>query len=355
MYKILIIAGYPKISGVDFHRLVMPHNVLADNYNEFEISQATSIDYLDKEVINQFDLIIVNRVLSKANKTIECIKLLQELNVPYILDLDDDYKLPDWHILKQSALDFNQAAQIIQSCNNAIAVTVTHEFLANIILKETNQRNVFIVPNGIMPIGQFTPVEKDFKKLVYGWSGSITHFEDVLLLHDSLLYQYKYNADFKMAYGGYDSTDNHSKAIVGVLTCKGTASNNQFITYAATDVFQYGNFYNNINVCLIPLRNNRFNNCKSNLKLLEAGFKKCAVIISDVYPYSPDLEHEVNCLKVKKKNEWHKYITLLNKEPELAEKLANNLYEYIQKYHMNIIAEIRQTIYKKIIDGNNRN
>jgi hypothetical protein len=157
--------------------------------------------------------------------------------------------------------------QITESIKGAYAVTVTHDLLAKTIMAELGQQNVYVCPNQILPEGQFELKPTSLDKITFGWSGSITHFEDVLMLHDSLLNLYKNDNRFKMVYGGYDGTDHTSSAIAGVLSCKGTAPKDQFEIFPAKDVLEYANFYDFIDIALIPLRNNRFNNMKSNLKL----------------------------------------------------------------------------------------
>ena len=50
-------------------------------------------------------------------------------------------------------------------------------------------------------------------------------------------------------------------------------------------VSTYGHMYDHLDVALVPLVANEFNACKSELKIVEAGAKKCAVISSNVDPY----------------------------------------------------------------------
>ena len=47
------------------------------------------------------------------------------------------------------------------------------------------------------------------------------------------------------------------------------------------DTVNYGKSYNFIDVSLVPLQQNLFTACKSELKLIEAGFMKKAVIVSN--------------------------------------------------------------------------
>jgi len=354
MKVLIIVPSYPKISGVDYHRLFMPHNVLGTLHEDCEISLITEIDSQPIEFLQEFDIAVVNRFVSKIGQPIDLINKLREAGLRYILDLDDDWRLPNWHLLYSASRELNHAEQIAFAVNNAYAITCTHELLANSIRAELGHKNVHVITNGIFPEGQFEPKETNFDKLHFGWSGSITHFEDVLMMHDALRYLYtsEDKDKFRVVYGGYDGSDDTSQAIAGVLSCKGIAQEGSFLLYGSQPVTHYAEFFNHIDVSLIPLRNNRFNNMKSNLKLIESGFKKKAVIVSDVYPYSPILDHKKNCLVVKNKGDWYKHMKTLIDNPQMVVDLSCQLHEDVQEFHMNKIADLRYKLYDSISSVN---
>lgn len=341
MNILIVVPSYPKYSGVDYHRLVMPHNAMSEYC---EVSMINEIDTAERSFLEQFDLIVANRFISKTGNYKEVIEKLKGLK--WVLDLDDDYRLPDWHLLKGRSQELDHAYQISYSLSRATAVTVTHSVLAETLSAECGSRT-YVVPNGITPIGQFEPRLKP-EGINLGWQGSITHFEDVLMVHDALFSLYK-SHEFKFIYGGYDGTDQTSRAIAGVLSCKGTAPAHKFSFFPAADVVRYAEFYDLINIALIPLRDNRFNNMKSNLKLLEAGFKGCCAVVSDVFPYSPILTDK-NCLKVKKKKDWYKQIKRAIENPNLVKDLSEQLYQDVQEFHINKVAKTRFQAYDDIIN-----
>jgi hypothetical protein len=278
---------------------------------------------------------------------------LKEARVPYVLDIDDDYRLPEWHILQQASKNDKHPEKILQALHYAKAITTTHEYLSGTLKYEASQPNTFEIPNAINPEEEqykFTKRELDVVK--FGWSGSITHFEDVLLMHDGLLSLYnqnQYKDKFQVVYGGFSIDDETSRAIAGVLSCKGKATVEQFATYPSQPINDYARFYDTIDVSLIPLRNNRFNKLKSNLKLIESGFKKKACIVSNVHPYEPMLVHGKNCLVVKHKNDWYKNMTKLIDNPNMIEDLSEQLYLDCQVQHIDRIAEARFEAYKTIL------
>jgi hypothetical protein len=79
-------------------------------------------------------------------------------------------------------------------------------------------------------------------------------------------------------------------------------------------------------VALAPLLPSEFNRCKSNLKMVEAGFAGCALIVSDVAPYSQHLTDK-NCIAVKHNGDWNKAIKYLHENPNKAGDIALTLHE----------------------------
>ena len=351
MKILIIIPSYPKISGVDYHRLLQPHKRMAEMFKEtVDMYQINEIDTATIEFLQGFHLIVANRFISRVNGP-AVIEKLKEANVPYVLDIDDDYRLPEWHILAHQAKSERHAEKILQALHYAKAITTTHEYLSGTLKHEASQPNAFEIPNAINPKEEQYQVKKrTFDIVKFGWSGSITHFEDVMLMHDGLLSLYnqeQYN--FQVIYGGYSKDDEMAKAIAGVLSCKGKAAPNQFSTYPSVSINEYAKFYDEIDVSLIPLRDNRFNKLKSNLKLIESGFKKKACIVSNVHPYEPMLKHGKNCLVVKHKNDWYKNMVKLIENPNMIEDLSEQLYNDVQVQHIDRIAELRYKTYKQIL------
>jgi glycosyltransferase involved in cell wall biosynthesis len=349
MKILVVVPSYPKISGVDYHRLVVPHNYIAKNF-ECTIDMVTEIDSSKEEFLKEYDLIVANRFISKTLNTEQLIAKLKDTNVPYIIDLDDDYQLPSSHILYEQTKK-KHPYHIKLGVYHATAVTCTHSEMKKMIHSELLNENVYVIPNGINPKEQFEVKQVGFDMPTFGWSGSITHFDDLMLTVDSLysLYKSDYKNKMRMVYGGYDGNNETSKAMAGILSAKGTALPDHFFLFPATDVYNYANFYDRINIALIPLRDNRFNSMKSNLKLLEAGFKKKAVIVSGVEPYTPLLNDGVNCLVAHTKKDWYKHMTYLIDNPHRIEELAEQLHKDVQQFHIKEVATKRFEVYKKII------
>ena len=100
---------------------------------------------------------------------------------------------------------------------------------------------------------------------------------------------------------------------------------------------------------------------KSQLKVIEAGFYKKALIASDIGPYTIDLKHSLNkgeftdgnallVDKYRNKSDWAKYIKKLIKNPNFAFDLGERLYETVNgTYDMKTVTKDRVDIYKELV------
>jgi glycosyltransferase involved in cell wall biosynthesis len=126
-------------------------------------------------------------------------------------------------------------------------------------------------------------------------------------------------------------------------------------------VTSYAKNYSKFDVSLAPIKNHMFNRMKSQLKVIEAGFYKKALIASNIGPYSLDLKH---CLKngelvdgnallvdeVRNHSDWAKYMEKLIKNPNMAKDMGERLYETVKdKYDLNIVTKDRAEFYKSIL------
>ena len=53
-------------------------------------------------------------------------------------------------------------------------------------------------------------------------------------------------------------------------------------------VTEYGLLYDQFDIAIAPLEDNRFNRCKSNLKIIEAGMKGLPIFVQNIHPYIDD-------------------------------------------------------------------
>ncbi len=99
---------------------------------------------------------------------------------------------------------------------------------------------------------------------------------------------------------------------------------------------------------------------KSQLKVIEAGFYKKALIASEIGPYTIDLKH---CLKngnftdgnailvpeSRNHSDWSKSIKKLVQNPEMINELGERLFETVKdKYDLNNVTITRAEFYKSL-------
>jgi glycosyltransferase involved in cell wall biosynthesis len=125
-------------------------------------------------------------------------------------------------------------------------------------------------------------------------------------------------------------------------------------------VTSYAKNYAKFDVSLAPIKNHMFNRVKSQLKVIEAGFYKKAIIASNVGPYTIDLKHclqngnfvDGNAFLVdesRNHSDWAKFIKKLIDNPNMVEDMGNRLYETVKPlYDLNVVTETRAQIYKQI-------
>ena len=104
-----------------------------------------------------------------------------------------------------------------------------------------------------------------------------------------------------------------------------------------------------------------FNRMKSQLKVIEAGFYKKAIVASKIGPYTIDLKHCLdkgqfingNAMLVDEFDNvhgWAKYLEKLIKNPNLVKDMGERLYETVKdQYDLNNVTKERAEFYKRLI------
>jgi glycosyltransferase involved in cell wall biosynthesis len=126
-------------------------------------------------------------------------------------------------------------------------------------------------------------------------------------------------------------------------------------------VTTYAMNYSKFDISLAPIKNHVFNRMKSQLKVIEAGFYKKALIASEIGPYTIDLKHcmkngnfvDGNALLVgeqRNHSDWSKHIKKLVQNPNLITDMGERLYETVKdKYDLNTVTKNRAEFYKSLI------
>ena len=310
--KLLILTD--GMNGVVYHRLFTPHlRMQIDGHAEVSVCQSyeewLTLDY------RAFDVIIFSRWL--GGKHYDVLKKIADSGTPYVVDIDDYWVLPKYNPayiayrkgIKQAVKD---------AINYADAVITTTPALANEI-RSINE-NVIVASNCLdytHKQWEAEPMERTDKVKV-GWIGGVTHEEDLKLIADQIK-----GLDIEFYICGYTPGDIWNRIAKSMPDAK---------IVEGTSVFEYGEVYRHFDIVIAPLQDTKFNNCKSELKIVEASAYKKPIICSAVYPY---LYHQANDgVLLVTQNDWTTAIQkLVDAGHSVRQSMGVSNYDYCQKHH----------------------
>jgi len=403
MKKIKVLVLPSDRAGVGRYRSVDPHVNLQNNYpNEFQIEIDYEPKIHDDNYWKKYDIIHFHRSIGQDFD--ECLKVLKKLKSWGIITIGDidDYWLPTKeHPIHQLIVTSKMNVQIVQNLKTCDYVTTTTELFAQEIRKFN--KNVVVLPNAIDPKEpQFNEPTLPSEKIRIGWLGGSSHLHDLKLLDGMVSKLTPVQDKIQFYVCGFDTrgvvtelnqmtgekkqrpikpeetvwsqyekifTNNYKivspeyknyldKFFEGDYPAKETE---KYVRVWTRPVESYARNYSNFDISLAPIKNHIFNRLKSQLKVIEAGFYKKALIASNVGPYTIDLEHALdkgqftngNALLVNEKNnhsDWAKYIKKLVDNPNMITDLGERLYETVkEKYDLNIVSKTRAEFYKSLI------
>jgi len=294
--------------------------------------------YTDDDLLD-FDLIIWHKTLFDMSD----IRRAKDLGISTIVDFDDHWVTGREHTFYKQYFKEGAPAKLHKLLLAADYVTCTTEDLADEIYKVNE--NVEVLPNAIDTGYDGWKVDRIKEDVfVFGYLGGPCHTRDVSLLREIPEATHEHFRLF-----GYDGSD-ISKHYASILSAGGN-----FSMYKPANIWNYPQFYNHMDVSLVPLEGNKFNSMKSELKLIEAGAFSKAVIVSKVAPYTNIIRHGKNCLAAETKHDWINYIKTLSKNHNIALDLGAQLKEDTKKYDISVVNENRYKFYEDVCKKHNTN
>jgi glycosyltransferase involved in cell wall biosynthesis len=403
MSKIKVLVVPSDRSGVGKFRSVDPHIFLQNLYgDDFHIDIIYDPSYDDMNFWKKYQIVSFHRSIGPDfEKSHELIQKLNTMGIITVCDIDD-YWMPGKEHPIHDIIMFNKINEkIVANLKVAKYVTTTTTLFADEIRKYN--KNVFVLPNAINPNEpQFKEPTLESDRLRFGWLGGSSHLHDIQILNEGFNKLTKYQDKVQYVLCGFDTrgtvteinsqTGEHVKRnikpdetvwsqyekiftqdykIVSDEYKKHLLLYNQdifpnemaesYLRVWTKPVTSYAKNYSKFDVSLAPIKNHMFNRMKSQLKVIEAGFYKKALIASNIGPYSLDLKH---CLKngelvdgnallvdeVRNHSDWAKYMEKLIKNPNMAKDMGERLYETVKdKYDLNIVTKDRAEFYKSIL------
>jgi len=405
MSKIKVLVVPSDRTGVGYFRSTKPHIALEEKYpDEFHVDIEYEPELNNDEWLKQYDVIHYHRTLGAYEQQEALLNKLDDLGIATIMDLDD-YWSPGQHhpaflLIKNSGLD----KMILNNIRIAKNVTTTTSIFAEEIAK--HNKNVYVLPNAIDPNEkQYTPTPEKSDRLRIGWLGGSSHLKDLEILkgvvgrlhNDGLLDKVQF------VLCGYDLRG--TMTIIDEQTGQQTqrpikptesvwyhyeriftedyttvspeykefllkfkneeypnVANEPYRRVWTKPISSYASNYNLFDISLAPIEENIFNKVKSQLKVIEAGFHKKALIAQDFGPYQIDVKNAYqfgggwdengNGILIetnKNHKDWYKFIKKLILEPELVQQLSENLHNTVKNlYSVGAVSDSRRDLYKKL-------
>ena len=391
-------------TGVSKFRSVDPHVMLQNMYNDdFHVDIDYEPKINDQNYWKQYQIVHVHRNIGQIYEhTPQIIKDLKSMGIIVIMDIDD-YWLPTMeHPIHSIIVQDKINEKIVANLKEASYVTTTTNLFANEIRKVN--KNVIVLPNAIDPKeGQFNQKSEESDKIRIGWLGGSSHLHDLKLL-DGFVSKVGRELNEKIQYVlcGFDTRgtvtevnrqtgektqrpikpeetvwmryeeiftdnykivdENHKKFLMEFK--EGTYPSNIQLPYQRVwtkPVTSYAMNYSKFDISLAPIKNHIFNRMKSQLKVIEAGFYKKAIIASEVGPYTIDLKHclkdgvfvDGNAMLVQENRnhgDWSKFIKKLVTNPNLITDMGERLYETVKDtYDLRVVTKTRCEFYLSLV------
>lgn len=335
-----ILVIWDGMNGVAYHRLYIPHHNLATQLlNESIISGepiAADVSICQRfsedgiPALEQFDLVVFNRWIGPIHQ--DFLKELARKKVPYIVDIDDFWKLPKFHPAYNAYREKNITQEVKESIRYANGVTCTTEQLAAEI-RQLNPR-VKILPNALdLTDPQWNQPAVQSDKLRFGYVSGVTHANDVGIMGEAIgKICEEFDVEFHLY--GIDRGNVHWEDILYKFNGYSDKLRPQIKLFAPKLANEYGKYYANFDVALAPLADNKFNNLKSELKILEAAAYSLPVICSDISPYTNHMGN-AGVWRVRNSAEhWYNAIKeMIGTNPKLRKSLGQMNREYCTMNH----------------------
>ena len=351
--RVLLIPSDPY--GVGHFRSIWPAQMIQKNHSdEFEVTVNLMTRVLEEE-IGKYDIVHFHRKINEQNETLDMIKKFRAAGAIIISDIDDFWVPFYGHPARDLVVSTGLHIDIMEVQRQSDWVTTTTEIYAK-HLRKLNP-NVHLIPNAIdetLPMWKRQRAPGD--KVRIGWLGGSSHERDLDRIKgtfNKLFADPELKDKFQVVMCGYDTrgtcTEIHPETgehkvrklephesvwnqFEAIFNDNGRAPEGGYLRRTTLPITQYGKHYNYLDVCLAPLDQHTFNECKSELKLIETGMHKIPLIASNLYRYGEMIEHGVNGFAIeprKDHKDWAKYIKKIILDPELRESMGQALYDTV--------------------------
>jgi len=263
-------------------------------------------DTLEFDDIDWCDVLVIQRVAEAGmDRAIEYAKAHGKLTV---YDLDDDlWNIPDTNPSRQT-WNRSRLAALVVALRAVDRVTTSTQPLARLL--RAYNRDVRVIPN-MLPAEHWPAHGKNVdhtSPLVIGWAGGITHHQDLREVADVIEQMLGRHPSVEVHFAGADpqwfAPHERLKFVEGVL------------------LPDYAKLLSGFDIAIAPLHDSRFNESKSDLKILEYSMIGLPVVASKVTAYSSSIRHGETGFLARNPKDWLKSLNTLVDDPGLRSRVG---------------------------------
>ncbi len=256
------------------------------------------------ETATEYDVLVFSN--PSTDVALASMRLAKSVGKKVVVDFDDD----PWHMEEahpfRGPWDERERAFIEACLGEATLVTTTNSFLAD-FLTNFNER-VRVLPN-CLPGEYWDVPRKGHQKLVLGWVGGVTHPLDLELIATPVNRVLASRDDVELRLSIFEDNPFGPKNKVKMLP----------LTFELTE---YPSIFAGLDVGLAPLVDNHFNNCKSDLRVLEYGAAGLPFVASNMGTYRRSVRDGRSGLLASSDDEWVEAINKLLDDAPLRAKMG---------------------------------
>lgn len=399
-------------TGCGFYRSLTPHVKLSELYGDlFNVEINYEPDFNNLDSFGKYDILHFHKgAFIDREGFSNLLTYCKEKGIVTVMDIDDHWNLSPKHPNYKNNVREKIPQVICENIRRADWVTTTTDIFAEEISKIKGNQNIFVFPNAIDPTdAQYAAKKNPSERLRFGFVMGSSHRGDMEQMNGlaNMLKTAGLLDEIQLVLCGYDLrgtttildmkgnkigerpiqpkesvwyeyekilTDNYrivSPDYSGFLQKYfpnlqyPNVSNEPYRREWTKNITEYAKHYQNIDVLLVPLECTPFNKVKSELKFIEAGFTRTAVIATDFGPYTigsksllganGTIDETGNCILIddsKKHKAWFKAIKKLVENPELITLLQDNMYNTVKdKYDIRNVTKMRARFYQEILSG----
>lgn len=348
-----------RTSGVDFARIIQPMTYL-NGYSDGEVKFEVKIFDPKKDdkskpeswinIAKKYDIIYFN-YQPNAWGYAAMGAMARGQNKKLVLDLDDslwDVKSDNsaYEVYHRGSEGLNNFTAI---CNDVDYITVTNQFLKNIVVNETYKYadKIKTFPNFIdLSRYNYRPKFKNDGKITLLHYGSSTHWNDLASEPfakgiDRIMREYP-NVEVKF---------------VGAFLSKyrmrwGARYKNDF---GAEDIYnwisdKFPKFMNEADIMVVPLTVDRYNKAKSSIKFLESASAKKPGVWERIRQYQEIVDGS-NGLLVSTEDEWYNAIKKLIDNPDFRKTMGEKAFATAKKWDIKNYIKEYAKFFKMVLDN----